>query len=43
MDELLALAPMLAQPDGPILIDCKVNGAIPAPFLNDGAAVRSAI
>ena len=43
MDELLALAPMLAQPDGAILIDCKVNGAIPAPFLNDGAAVRSAI
>ena len=43
MDELHALAPMLAQPDGPILIDCKVNGAIAAPFLHDGAAVRTAI
>ena len=36
MEELLALAPMLAQPDGPILIDCKINGAIAAPFLNEG-------
>lgn len=38
MDELNALAPMLANPDGPILIDCKVNGAIAAPFHHDGAA-----
>ncbi|HSW18034.1 MAG TPA: thiamine pyrophosphate-dependent enzyme [Ramlibacter sp.] len=43
MDELAALAPMLARPDGPILIDCKVNAAIPAGFLHDGAAVRSAM
>lgn len=40
MDQLHALAPLLAQPDGPVLIDCKINGAIAAPFLHDGAAVR---
>lgn len=38
MEELEALAPMLAQPNGPILIDCKINGAIAAGFLSDGAA-----
>lgn len=42
MDELHALAPLLARPDGPVLIDCKVNGAIAAPFLHDGAATRPA-
>lgn len=31
--ELEALAPMLAQPDGPIFLDCKINAAIAAPFL----------
>ena len=36
MDELQALAPLLAKPEGPILIDCKINGAIAAPFLSDG-------
>ena len=43
MDELQALAPMLAKPEGPILIDCKINGAIAAPFHNDGASVSTAI
>ncbi|MBI5275185.1 MAG: thiamine pyrophosphate-binding protein [Burkholderiales bacterium] len=38
MDELRALAPMLARPDGPVLIDCKINGAIAAPFLFEGKA-----
>jgi len=33
LDELRALAPMLAKPDGPILLDCKINGNIAAPFL----------
>jgi thiamine pyrophosphate-dependent acetolactate synthase large subunit-like protein len=33
LDELKALAPMLANPDGPILLDCKINGNIAAPFL----------
>ena len=43
MEELQALAPMLAKPDGPILIDVKINGAIAAPFHHDGAAVSTAI
>ncbi len=33
LEELRALAPLLANPDGPILIDCKINAAIAAPFL----------
>jgi len=33
LDELKALAPMLANPGGPILLDCKINGNIAAPFL----------
>ena len=33
MDELHALAPLLAKPDGPILIDCKINASVMAPFL----------
>lgn len=36
MEELQALAPMLSRPDGPILVDCKINGAIAAGFLSDG-------
>jgi acetolactate synthase I/II/III large subunit len=31
--ELQAIAPMLAKPRGPILIDCKINAAVMAPFL----------
>ena len=33
MQDLEALAPLLARPEGPILLDCKINAAIPAPFL----------
>ena len=33
LDELRALAPMLRKPEGPILLDCKINAAIAAPFL----------
>src|SRR5690606_27153514 len=33
LDELKALAPMLERPDGPIFLDCKINGAVAAPFL----------
>ena len=43
MEELHALAPMLAHPEGLILIDCKINGAIAAPFHHDGAAVNTAL
>jgi acetolactate synthase I/II/III large subunit len=42
MEELQALAPMLAAPSGPILIDCKINGAIAAGFLSDGLAAKPA-
>ncbi|RYY91584.1 MAG: thiamine pyrophosphate-binding protein, partial [Comamonadaceae bacterium] len=33
LDELRALAPMLERPEGPIFLDCKINGSIVAPFL----------
>lgn len=33
MDELRALAPLLRDPQGPILIDCKINASVAAPFL----------
>jgi thiamine pyrophosphate-dependent acetolactate synthase large subunit-like protein len=33
LDELRALAPMLARPEGPILLDCKITASIAAPFL----------
>ena len=33
VDELRALAPMLRNPQGPILLDCKINASVAAPFL----------
>ena len=33
IDELLALAPMLRKPEGPIFLDCKINASVVAPFL----------
>jgi len=36
VEDLRALAPMLAKPEGPILIDVKINGNIPASFLLEG-------
>lgn len=38
LDELRALAPLLANPDGPIFLDCKVNSAVVAPFLTESAS-----
>jgi thiamine pyrophosphate-dependent acetolactate synthase large subunit-like protein len=35
LDELRALAPLLAQPDGPILLDCKINASVAAPFMDE--------
>jgi thiamine pyrophosphate-dependent acetolactate synthase large subunit-like protein len=35
LDELKALAPLLANPDGPVFIDCKVNTAVIAPFITE--------
>jgi thiamine pyrophosphate-dependent acetolactate synthase large subunit-like protein len=33
LDELRALEPMLRQPERPILLDCKINASIAAPFM----------
>ena len=38
LDELRALAPLLAKPEGPIFLDCKINAAVAAPFLAEGLA-----
>ena len=35
--ELRALAPLLAAPDGPVFIDCKINGGVAAGFLEETA------
>ena len=35
LDDLKAVAPMLAQPEGPIFLDCKLNAAIAAPFMSE--------
>lgn len=37
LDELRALGPLLAAPDGPVLVDCKINGAVAAGFLEETA------
>ena len=36
VEDLRTLAPLLAKPEGPILIDVKINGNIPAAFLLEG-------
>jgi hypothetical protein len=41
-------APLLAKPDGPLFLDCKLNAAVAAPFMSefhefeDAAALREA-
>jgi thiamine pyrophosphate-dependent acetolactate synthase large subunit-like protein len=35
VEELRALAPMLSAPEGPLLIDCKINGAVAAGFIEE--------
>lgn len=37
LDELRALAPLLANPDGPIFLDCKLNADVAAPFMSEFA------
>ena len=41
VDELRALAPLLAKPEGPILIDCKINAAVAAGFLTETSPTAS--
>jgi thiamine pyrophosphate-dependent acetolactate synthase large subunit-like protein len=33
--DLQKLAPLLAKPDGPMVIDCKINGEVIAPFITE--------
>jgi thiamine pyrophosphate-dependent acetolactate synthase large subunit-like protein len=43
-EDLRALAPRLAEPAGPLVIDCKVTPSVAAPFIAEGlgsAAVRA--
>lgn len=35
MDDLRQLAPVLGNPQGPILLDCKINGEVIAPFITE--------
>jgi len=35
LDDLRALAPVLAKPEGPVFLDCKINAAIAAPFMGE--------
>ncbi len=35
MDDLKKIAPLLAKPEGPILLDCKINGDVIAPFITE--------
>lgn len=42
LDELRALAPLLAAPDGPVFIDCKINGAVAAGFLEESTLTGKA-
>ena len=40
LDELRKLAPLLVEPDGPVLLDCKINAAVAAPFMDEAARAR---
>ena len=40
LDDLAALEPLLAAPDGPIFIDCKINADVAAPFMSEIAAAE---
>lgn len=35
LDDLRALAPVLARPEGPVFLDCKINAAVAAPFMGE--------
>ena len=35
LDDLQKLAPLLAKPDGPVFLDCKLNAAVAAPFMSE--------
>ncbi|WIM12863.1 thiamine pyrophosphate-binding protein [Enhydrobacter sp.] len=35
LDDLQKAAPMLARPEGPVFLDCKLNAAVAAPFMSE--------
>ncbi len=35
LDDLRKVAPLLAKPDGPVFLDCKLNSAVAAPFMSE--------
>ncbi|MEM7404801.1 MAG: thiamine pyrophosphate-binding protein [Pseudomonadota bacterium] len=41
LDELQRLAPMLSNPQGPVLIDCKINQEVVAPFMGELVAAEA--
>ena len=41
LDDLRAAAPLLAKPQGPVLLDCKLNAAVAAPFMTEFAEFES--
>ncbi len=40
-DDLSALGPLLAAPDGPVFLDCKINADVAAPFMSEVAAFEA--
>ena len=41
LDDLRALAPLLANPEEPIFLDCKINADVAAPFMGEFAAFEA--
>ncbi len=41
LDDLEAAAPLWASPDDPVLLDCKINAAVAAPFMAEFTAFES--
>ena len=37
LDQLRQLAPVLANPEGPVFLDCKINADVAAPFMHEFA------
>jgi thiamine pyrophosphate-dependent acetolactate synthase large subunit-like protein len=35
LEDLQKVAPLLAKPDGPVFLDCKLNAAVAAPFMSE--------
>jgi thiamine pyrophosphate-dependent acetolactate synthase large subunit-like protein len=34
-EDLQKVAPLLARPDGPVFLDCKLNANVAAPFMSE--------